>query len=244
MSQIIVFNESNPFIGLQTRPATIGNEYKLVKQFIEYYITKFSHENKNHKLAIFIEPRIESGFPDVVFVTFLPSILNNWSNEREKLDTSDLKVLSFLYHAQNVKGVNIISKLGLSEKKTLISLEKLMNAKLVSYRNNCWKPRKLRNIFSITKLMALEAKLDNISKVVEQSFLNTWFASHSYALTNAANPQTETVQVFSKCGIGLYCKEKQFRKVVEAKQYSLPSSYLSFQFNEWIGKTIASNERR
>jgi hypothetical protein len=35
----------------------------------------------------------------------------------------------------------------------------------------------IRDIFSITKLVAVEAKMSNLSKVVEQSFLNTWFAS-------------------------------------------------------------------
>ena len=239
MSQVMLFNNSKPEIGLYTRSATMGAEYSLIEQFIDYYCHIFTRNNKKTQLAVFVEPRIESGFPDVVFASYLPSITENWPAKRDELDKHDLKLLSYLCGANDASGARLITKLGFSEKQTITSLEKLMDAKLVSYRDRCWRVRELRDVFSIVKLIAVEAKLNNISKVVEQSHLNTWFASHSYALTNSNRPQTETVRTFSKYGIGLYCKGTHFRKIVEAKPHSLPSSYLSFQFNEWIGKTIA-----
>jgi len=240
MSQVMIFNRSRSDIGLHTRAATAGSEYALVEQFIDYYCHIFTRNNKKTQLAVFVEPRIESGFPDVVFASYLPSITDNWSNKREALDVYDLKLLSYLCNTKDVLGGRLISKLGFSEKQTITSLEKLMDAKLVSYRERSWRVRELRVVFSLTKLIAVEAKLNDVSKVVEQTHLNTWFASHSYALTNSTHPQNETLKTFSKYGIGLYCKGSHFRKVVEAKQHSLPSSYLSFQFNEWIGKTIAN----
>jgi hypothetical protein len=239
MSKIMVFNKKKPEIGLFTRTVTAGEEYALIKQFIDYYCDTFKRNNRKNQLAVFIEPRIDSGFPDVVFASYLPSITENWSDKRELLDKYDLKLLSYLCNSENVLGTKLISKLGFPEKQTLASLEKLMDAKLISYHKHSWRIRELRDIFSLTKLIAVEAKIKDISKVLEQTHLNTWFASHSYALTNSANPQSNTVRTFSKYGIGLYCKGAQFRKIVEARQYILPSSYLSFQFNEWIGKTIA-----
>ena len=239
MSSVIVFNSSRPEIGLYTRPATTGAEYYLVEQFIDYYCHAFIRSNKKTQLAVFVEPRIETGFPDLVFASYLPSIAYNWSDKREALDVYDLKLLSYLYGTNNALGAKLIAKLGFSEKQTITSLEKLMDAKLISYRDRSWRVRELRDVFSLTKLIAVEAKLNDISRVVEQTHLNTWFASHSYALTNSARPQNETVKTFSRYGIGLYCKGAHFRMIVEAKPYSLPSSYLSFQFNEWIGKTNA-----
>jgi hypothetical protein len=236
--KIIVFDSNKPDIGLFTRIATTGEELAFINQFITYYCNDFKRQNTKNRLAVFIEPRIESGFPDVVFAFYLPSIINNWSDKREDLDVYDLKLLSYLYNSGITLGARLISKLGFPEKQTITSLEKLMDAKLVSYRERSWCIRELRDVFSLTKLIAVEAKMNNIRKVCEQTYLNTWFASHSYALTNSANPQSETCQMFSEYGIGLYCKDLQFRKIVEAKSYSLPSSYLSFQFNEWIGKTI------
>jgi hypothetical protein len=238
MNQVVILDNSRPEIGLYTRNATDGDEFSLVKQFVNYYCDSFLRSNKKSRLAVFIEPRIESGFPDIVFASYLPSIIDNWSDEREKLDIYDLKLLSHLCYARNLSGAKIITKLGFTEKQTITSLEKLMDARLISYRSGCWRIRKLRDIFSIIKLIAVEAKLNDIRKVVDQSFHNTWFASHSYALTNASNPNTDTVRLLSKYGIGLYCKGIRFKKFVEAKQYILPSSYLSYQFNEWIGKAI------
>jgi len=237
MNQVLILDTNRPEIGLYTRNTTEGGELALVKQFVDYYCKNFLYNRL--QLAVFVEPRIESGFPDIVFVSYLPSILDNWSVEREKLSLYDLKLLSYLYSAQNLSGAKIITKLGFPEKQTIGSLEKLMDANLISYRSGCWHVRKLRDVFSITKLIAVEAKLNDISKAVEQSFHNTWFASHSYALTNASKPKDKTVRMLSKYGIGLYCKGACFTKCVEAKQYNLPSSYLSFQFNEWIGKALA-----
>lgn len=239
MNQIMMLKNSNPSIGLYTRNATIGEEYKMIEQFIDYYCSKFVRDNKKHRLAVFIEPRIDSGFPDVVFASYRPSILENWSYERAKIDVSDLKLLSFLCYTPNATSDVIISKLGLSERQTSKSLEKLLDAKLVLHRNSFWRVCNSHDLFSITKLVAVEAKIDNVNKVFEQSFLNTWFASHSYALTNTIHPHNSTVQSFSKCGIGLYCRGKQFKKIINARQYTLPSSYLSLQFNEWIGRTHA-----
>jgi len=239
MSKILILNNSRPDIGLYTRSATTGSEYAIIEQFIDYYCHIFTRNNKRTQLAVFVEPRIESGFPDVVFASYLPSITDNWSDKREALSVYDLKLLSYLCNTNGVNGGKLIKKLGFPEKQTITSLEKLMDAKLVSYREGSWRVRELRDVFSITKLIAVEAKLNDISRVVEQTHLNTWFASHSYALINSAEPQNETVKTFSRYGIGLYCKGSHFRRVVEAKQHTLPSSYLSFQFNEWIGKSIA-----
>ena len=207
--------------------------------FIEYYCNTFIRNNKKTCLTVFVEPRIDSGFPDIVFASYLPSIVDNWSENRETLSVFDLKLLSFLCTADDISGSRIISTLGFPEKQTLTSLERLMDARLISYRSHSWRVREIRSIFSITKLIAVEAKLTDISKVVEQTHINTRFASQSYALTSSAHPQIETVKTFKRFGLGLYGKDLQFKRLVEAKQYALPSSYLSFQFNEWIGRYIA-----
>jgi hypothetical protein len=239
MSQVTIIRNSRPDIGLYTRSATLGDEYLLVEQFLEYYCHVFARNNKKNKLAVFVEPRIDSGFPDVVFASYLPSITKNWSYQREILDVYDLKLLSYLCSSESVRGKKLITTLGFSEKQTITSLEKLMDAKLVSYHDCGWKVHDLRDVFSLTKITAVEAKLNNINKVVEQTHRNTRFASHSYALTNSVHPQGETVKTFKRFGIGLYGKDSQFRRIVEARQFALPSSYLSFQLNEWVGKLIA-----
>lgn len=237
MNRITYFTEDNERIGLYTRNATQGAEYELVLSFVDYYCNKFLRDNKVNNLAIFMEPRVVSGFPDVVFASYHPSILDRWTKERTELGVDDLKVLAHLLHIGKVIGQDLIDSLRLPEKHTLRSLEKLMDAKLVEYKNKSWYALKKSEAFSIRKLVSIEAKLNDIGKVTEQSLLNTWFVSQSYALINSSRPQNSTVKSFSKHGIGLYCTHKGFRKIVEAEKLPLPSSYQSILFNEWIGNS-------
>ncbi|PWM25682.1 MAG: hypothetical protein DBX40_04595 [Clostridiales bacterium] len=238
MDRIIMFDKNQANIGLSTRSTTPGTEYEMVSQFIEYYCDRFLRYNKSKNLAVFVEPRIVSGFPDIVFASFSPSITDNWTNERNQLDTQDLKVLSHMLYSHTCSGSEIIGALRLQEKQVLISLEKLLDANLIIRRNKTWQPVAQSKIFSIQKLLSVEAKIGNIKRVSEQSLINTWFASQSYALTNSTTPTPSTIESFQKYGIGLYCKEKGFKKIIEARQLPLPSSYLSLQFNEWIGKAL------
>lgn len=239
MDRTIVFNQNIEDIGLYTRTVTQGEEIELVKEFIEYYVHLFLKNNKVNNLAIFVEPKIASGFPDIVFASYSPEIINNWSGAREKLDTIDLKVLSHLIMARGCTGSALIMNLRLPEKSTLQSLEKLLDAHMVYRSKGMWVPAALKKIYSIKKLVSVEAKMNDMRKVAEQSLINTWFASQSYAVTSISNPQSTTIKKFEKQGTGLYCKRKGFKKVVEAQKLELPSSYLSLQFNEWIGKAVA-----
>ena len=59
-----------------------------------------------------------------------------------------------------------------------------------------WKPVDIKKIYNIKKLISVEAKMTDIKKVAEQSLINTWFASQSYALTSTSNPQSSTIKKF------------------------------------------------
>ena len=185
-----------------------------------------------------IEPRLTSGFPDIVFASYLPSITDTWTEQRKKIDVSDLKILFCLLQTGGMKGESIISLLKMPEKQTLCSLEKLLDANMITYKRKQWRPNNLHFIFSIKKLVSVEAKISDISKVFEQSFINTWFASHSYALISTSRPQPETIKAFSQCGIGLYCIDCNFKKILDAQPLGLPLSYQSLLFNEWVGNSL------
>lgn len=238
MNRIQFFNENIPEIRLFSRKTPKGPESTLVNEFVNYYADYFLSNNKNKNLAVFVEPRIISGFPDVVFAAYDPKMLKKWNSQRKNLDVFDLKLLSFLIWAKVAEGKEIINKLKMPEKQTIISLEKLLDSKLITRKNKVWQPTPLKEIYGIKKLVSIEAKINNLRKVAEQSFLNTWFASQSYVLSNISSPSPNTFTNFEKYGIGLYCKKNTFRKIIEAHKFSLPSSYISLQFNEWIGNSI------
>lgn len=239
MDRVLMFDHNITDIGLYTRPTTQGDELDLVEDFIEYYIHNFLKNNKTNNLAVFVEPKVASGFPDIVFASYSPKILENWSEQREKLEINDLKVLSHLLITKGSTGSELITGLKMPEKDTIQAIEKLLDAKMILRSQGVWKPVDVKKIYNIKNLISVEAKMTDIKKVAEQSLINTWFASQSYALTNASNPQSSTIRKFERQGTGLYCKKKSFRKIVEAKKLASPSSYQSLQFNEWIGKTVA-----
>lgn len=239
MDRVLMFDHNIKDIGLYTRPTTQGDELDLVEDFIEYYIHIFLKNNKTNNLAVFVEPKVASGFPDIVFASYSPKILENWSEQREKLEINDLKVLSHLLITKGSTGSELITGLKMPEKDTIQAIEKLLDAKMILRSQGVWKPVDVKKIYNIKNLISVEAKMTDIKKVAEQSLINTWFASQSYALTNASNPQSSTIRKFERQGTGLYCKKKSFRKIVEAKKLASPSSYQSLQFNEWIGKTVA-----
>ena len=238
MDRIIIFDHNINNIGLCTRHVTQGEEFKLVQDFIDYYIHMFLQNNKKNNLAVFIEPKIASGFPDIVFASYSTKILDNWSDKREKLTINELKVMAHLIMSDGCTGRELMSILKLSEKVTIQAIENLLDAKMIQRLDGKWRPVNMKKIYNIKKLISIEAKMTDMKKVAEQSLINTWFASQSYALISIPNPQNNTIRNFQKQGTGLYCKRKRFEKIVEAQKLRLPS-YISLQFNEWIGNTLA-----
>ena len=239
MDRVLMFDHNMKEIGLYTRTVTRGPEWDLVEDFIEYYFYNFLKNNKTNHLAVFVEPKIASGFPDIVFASYSTRISANWSDQREKLHTNDLKIMSHLLSTKGSTGSELINRLKMPEKDTLQAIEKLLDARMIVREQGLWKPADVKKIYNIKDLISVEAKITDMKKVAEQSLINTWFASQSYALTNTSNPQSSTIKKFEKQGTGLYCRNKKFKKIVEAKKMTSPSSYQSLQFNEWIGKAVA-----
>lgn len=71
MERIMLLDKDMPNIGLTFRITTKGDECELVREFVEFYIDMFKRINRKSNLAVFIEPRVETGFPDIVFAKLL-----------------------------------------------------------------------------------------------------------------------------------------------------------------------------
>jgi predicted transcriptional regulator len=54
------------------------------------------------------------------------------------------------------------SVIGITDKQVLTSLEKLLDANVISRKNGKWQPHRLRKIYGIKKLISVEAKFNNI----------------------------------------------------------------------------------
>ncbi len=58
-------------------------------------------------------------------------ILENWSEQRENLETNDLKVLSQLLMTKGSTGSELITRLKMPEKDTIQAIEKLLDAHMI-----------------------------------------------------------------------------------------------------------------
>ena len=117
------FNLRN--LDIRFRKSKPGPEEDMVKLFLSNLKIRVPNE---HKVTLFKEPQIESGFPDIVLVIWDFEIARKWNEARLKLNSNDLKVI----HMISMKSFVEIKKLNeIYGKKIVEILEKLENAKMI-----------------------------------------------------------------------------------------------------------------
>lgn len=177
------------------------------------------------------EPRLESGFPDLVVVIWHQATAESWSNERATLSSAEIRVLHFL--AQN--GPTTEKQLSSIFVRDLSSrLECLLDAGTVHRTRSHWVARPLSKIFAIRRLIAIEAKLSQWAEVLQQAQLNTWFATESYVLIPKLPKNVGFSHIARSSGIGVWTKDQGEVYSAPTNGDCLPRSYASWMFNEWV----------
>jgi len=241
--QTIRFESCDSRIGYQARKVTLGPESDLVKAFLDSGLEGKDYSFTSDRMAIFIEPKIESGFPDVVIAKFKPGFYDQWTNARNLLTSDELRMLSFLYSCEGADYNTIRTSMNLNSVVAANSIELLFDANLIDRdrESRRWRPKPLDQTYGITSLVAIEAKTCNNSEVLEQASLNRWFASESYTLTPVA-PTTAFKSRARRAGVGMVSatRDNRFCRCLSARRFELPSSYASWHFNEWIGRRLTT----
>lgn len=237
MKDFIEFNTSNLEIGLLARNSRKGPEQTLVRNFVDHITNSF--KNKSTKLAVFYEPQLDTGFPDIVFVEYLPRIFEKWNDVRSSILPIDIKVLNYLHLVDGSDSSSMENKLGIDSDNLLKSLERLLDSKLIHRKSKQWKPFSLRNNFAIKEIVAIEAKISNLKSAFEQAQINKWYASESYILLPTVMPNKDTINTSQKLGVGIYTSNLNgISKVSHSMRGMLPSCYASWLFNEWTGRYL------
>ena len=243
MNNIIEIYDNYTKLGILTRKNTQGKEFELVKEFIEHRKKCFLPTD-NNKLAIFVEPKVNNSYPDIVFVEYNPENFENWQNSRSELGLSDFKILYHIYISKLIDSTSIVSQLGVTWKDAMLSIEKLLDTKLISRKNVGWCIKNKESI-AVTKIEAVEAKINKVEEVFQQALINKNFASESYILSElTSKPQEAKLEKLNHFGIGVYMKkENEFQVINNSKKSSIPVSFNSIYFNEWIGRILFSKGR-
>lgn len=221
-------------LGASFRRQTGGPECELVDWFLGQNPIPAP---RGCRTTMFREPRLESGFPDLVAVIWHQKTANNWCEARAELTAADIRVLHYLAH----HGPCTQEELSAIFVERLPSrLERLLDAETVRRTSSRWYARPLSQIFAVRRLVAVEAKLSQWTAVLEQAQLNTWFASESYVLI----PKLPRAESFSDSarlhGIGIWTQEHGEVHSASHLGERLPRSYASWLFNEWVWQAHGS----
>lgn len=239
MEDIIEIYDNYRIAGIKSRTVTEGEELNLVHQYIDYRKNAF-HPSPERKMAIFLETKVENAYPDIVFVEYNPDNYSVWNKARELLERDDLKILYHLYIKGGGQLSDLVMELGTTWKAAGVSVEKLYDAGLITRTYGKWSLINERQISTYT-IQAVEAKINKLNEVLQQSIINKNFASESYSLSTVNKLTKEMLSKFKKFGVGLCLKNGgSFVIMNKAKQSPIPVGFNSIMFNEWIGRILNS----
>lgn len=215
-------------LGLRFRGRCAGPEQVLVETFLKAATIRLLPERR---LTVFVEPALDTGFPDLVAVVWRSDVARRWSATRAALRAIDLRLL----HLLATKGAMDHAVLQQIFQRGLKSmLMRLEYAGVVSAKGSKWGALSTQRIFAVERIIAIEAKTSATQRVIEQASANTWFSSESHALIPGLSAVKRLIGPASSLGIGvLGFEHDQVAKVCNASVRRVPLSYGSWFFNEW-----------
>ena len=222
-------NTPRPF-GAVFRRSRPGPERKLVEAFLEQF--PFSIP-RGCSTTVFCEPRIESGFPDLVIVFWNEAIAERWVPDRFRLIKDDIRLIHYLHQTGPLSSEALRARLS---KSVIANLDRLEAAELVFRVGNAWKPRCLAKSFAARQIIAVEAKISEWARAARQAFQNTWFASDSFVLLPKDRPVAAVRSAAREFGIR-FCSPGKCLRSKNMSASSLPRSYVSWLFNEWAWRS-------
>lgn len=212
-------------LGTTFRRARPGPELDLVDAFLDSMPLEIP---RGCQATVFREPRIESGFPDLVIVVWRVAAARKWDEERAQLQPQDLRLMHYLHQAGGKVPDGELSEFFL---RPVPILERLQRAGMVRRLKQGWSARALSWAFAAKKIIAVEAKIDKWAEVMDQAVLNTWFASSSYVLIPRP-PSQQLRDVAKTFGIGICSMSGSEVEEISFPPEELPKSYASWTFND------------
>lgn len=214
------------------RQPTAGPELDIVHRYCQDHLASIRGECE---LSIFLEPKLDSGFPDIVAVFWDRGIAQQWPQERANLLSMDMPII----HHVNVTGTlpvgMLVKRFGARKASNLML--RLSDAHVADVMSDEIRRKPLQDTFAIKKIVAIEAKVKDWRKGLEQAFQNTWFASESYLLLGVLPQSSNLTECAEKLGVGVLHKEQSLLKPqLKSRVGKLPTSHASWLFNEWAWK--------
>jgi hypothetical protein len=202
-----------------------GPEDQLIDWFLDQQFVRIP---AGYRATVFREPRLASGFPDLVIVLWNEAVAQLWRPARASLAASDLRIMHFLVSA-GPQTSGAVSSVFPNPQRGLARLEE---AGMVSLHEGRWNHSSLETIFAATQIIAIEAKMKEWREALAQAHLNTWFASHSCVLVPRIPRNSTLLQDARDLDLTVFAQE-QSACAINHSHEAVPRSYVSWLFNDW-----------
>jgi hypothetical protein len=214
------------------RQPTLGPELDIVNLYCEEHLAGLG---ANESLSIFLEPKLNTGFPDIVAVFWDQQVSNKWPQERSRLTSSDMAIVHHVNLVGQLPVDQLLKRFG--ARKTSEMMLRLSDSQVAEVKSDVIVRNPLNKIFAVKRIVAIEAKVRDWSKGLDQAFQNTLFASESYLLLESLPNSQNLFKNAEKLGVGILDKNRSVTKpYLKSKVGSLPTSHAAWLFNEWAWK--------
>lgn len=232
----IVSHETHPDCReIALRKSRPGPEEELVAEFISRLEVRVP---KGCRATLFKEPRLESGFPDMVVVVWKQGTTSHWHPDRVHLTALDLRILHLLVTGDPWGWPELDALFG---KAGRLAVDRLLRADVVRSNSRRVWARPLHKVFAVRHIYAIEAKVSQVPAALRQASVNTWFAQSSYVLVPRMPKGSVLLDRAEDLGVGIWSANDT---VLDARRTTpldgKPVSHASWLFNEWVVRAEAS----
>ena len=228
---VVDSNLGSAFGGPSFRSPKLGPEWDLVERFL---IAPPFDVPAGCEAVVFREPRLASGFPDLVLVIWDKKKTAHWRPARGALTREDVRVAHYVYHKGRCTDEHLIA---IFTNSVARSVDRLDAAGVLKNDGSRWHLPPLTDVFAARQIIAVEAKISEWKVGLDQAVLNTWFASASYMLVPNVSSRSSLLKRAKALGIGIWMEDRAPVKPERAQR--LPRSYASWLFNEWAWRASA-----
>lgn len=205
------------------RRPTPGPEYDLLMAFIARGLPS---PDADERLAVFIEPRLETGYPDAVAAYWRP-VPGPDQATLSRLKSIDDRVLHLVWLEPGIEAESIEGRYG---PQVAGRARELAAMGLI---NNCESRMTVpHDRVVLSRLIAVEAKIAGPASALRQATRNTWYASESYVLVPTVPTAQSLSDRYAACGVGIVTPDEAVDSPsLSAMSLGLPQSHVTWHFN-------------
>jgi len=234
--QVVEAGPSTKTPGLLFRRTPCGPEQALVNWFLQQDLVRVP---RGHRATVFREPRLPSGFPDLVIVIWREAVALHWKPSRASLTATDLRLVHFLTRS-GPQTEDVLKAMFSAWRE---ALDRLAEAAMIRKIRRSWRVQSLDTVFAATEIIAVEAKMREWRSALEQAHLNTWFASQSAILVPRIPRGSTLLHDADDLGVTVVAQENPTCALAATDELN-PRSYVSWLFNEWAWQMALTAEVR